>query len=435
MSKTREYGSGSIDERSPGVWRVRVRLAPDSVTGEERRISKTVRGSRKEANVMLSKLMTESSRPSDPTGMTVADVVRKYRELTFLKKTTSSIYDRVWKQVPTHFANRSATKLNVDDISALYKHLHDNGMTANYVAQLDIMLKAAFNSQRRFVAVNPCVGANKPAVQKKAIILPPEAAVERLLDLVSDWTEMLLWLRLLLVTGSRRGESLALRWSDVLVENNLLRFQDQIDSAGDTVLTTKTSKERTVHIDSGTMELLLEWREEQAEIAEAAGVLMIDDPWVFSRDKAGAVAKRGDSMYHRFKRYAAKAGMPYASPHKFRHYMVSHALDGGENVEVVRKIVGHSSSTVTLNVYASTVTGADRMAINRIASNVPMPVRSRGRSPFDDRNALEAAIASNTSRAAILEALGLSAAKKNYDRLEQRATAFGLTLPDLRGAA
>lgn len=435
MSKTREYGSGSIQERSPGVFLLRVYLPADPVTGEQRRVSKTVRGTRKEANAVLSKMVTESERNMDPTAMTVRDVVNKYYETTFLKKGTKGNYDRAWKEVPAHFASRKAGTVTVDDVSSLYKHLYDSGMSANYVRQLDIMLKAAYNSQRRRFSVNPCVGANKPEIQKKAIILPPESAVIRLLDLVSDWTEMVLWLRLLLVTGSRRGESLALRWSDVLWENNLLRIEDQIDAAGNVVSTTKTSKERTVHIDSDTMDLLLDWRDEQAEIAEAAGVTMVPDPWVFSRDKAGAIPKRGDSMYQRFKRYAAKAGISYASPHRFRHYMVSHALDSGENVEVVRKIVGHSSSTVTLNVYASTVTGADRMAVNRIASRVPMPSRSRGRSPFDDREALATAIACNISRAAILGALGLSAAQKNYERLEQRAAAFGLTLPGRAGAA
>lgn len=434
MTSKRDYGSGSITEKAPGVWRLRVSIGTDPVTGDAIRVSRTFRGTKKQAQAELAAFVTEQRRTNGRTVMTVADVVHRYFTTSFLKPDTVANYERAWSAVPEHFRTRRATDIDADDVSALYKHIHENGLlTAHYVRQLDILLKAAFNRQHRHIAINPCIGARKPPVPEKMIELPSEDAIARLLDLVADWTEMLVWLRLLLVTGARRGESLAIRWSDINLANNTVHISDQINRHGEVVPTTKTMKERHVHLDTDTIALLLEWRDEQEGIAEAAGVTMDPDPWVFARDTAGAQPKRADSMYHRFKRYAKKAGIPKARPHHLRHFMVTHAIDDGANPEVIRKIVGHSSVTVTLNIYNHTVTGADRMAVNRIGARTPMPDRARSRSPFDNPEQLRTAIIGAASRAAILTSLGLSTAAKNYARLEQRAAALNLTLPPLHG--
>lgn len=430
MKNTRDYGSGSISEKAPGVWVLRVSAGTDPITGEARRINRTFRGTKKQAQAELAALVADHNRNGEPTAMTVHDVVRRYLDTSFLKPGTADNYARAWAAVPHHFRTRKAAAIDCDDISALYRHVHDEGfLTAQYVRQLHIMLNAAFNRQRRHLPTNPCAGARRPPVQKKTIELPPEEAVRRLFDLVADRTETLLWLRILVVTGCRRGESLAIRWSDVDLATNTLRISDQIDRDGRHVPTTKSEKERSVHLDADTVALLLEWRHEQAETAAAAGVTMCDDPWVFSRDKAGNVPKRGDSMYQRFKRYARAAGIPDARPHHMRHYMVSHAIDNGIAPHVVSKIVGHSSVTFTLNIYAKTVTGADRMAVEKHAATVPVPDRANRRSPFDNPALLRSAAHGAPSRAAVLTRLGVATAAKNYRRLEQSAQAFGISLP------
>ncbi|HEX6393908.1 MAG TPA: hypothetical protein VFZ97_10715 [Acidimicrobiales bacterium] len=48
-------------ERSPGVWRLRVCLGDDRVTGSPRQATRTFKGTKKEADTALAKVVTEVS--------------------------------------------------------------------------------------------------------------------------------------------------------------------------------------------------------------------------------------------------------------------------------------------------------------------------------------------------------------------------------------
>ena len=55
----RDYGSGSISERSKGHWRVTVPLPRDPTTGERRRHRFTVKGTRRDAQKALREALHE----------------------------------------------------------------------------------------------------------------------------------------------------------------------------------------------------------------------------------------------------------------------------------------------------------------------------------------------------------------------------------------
>jgi len=52
-----------------------------------------------------------------------------------------------------------------------------------------------------------------------------------------------------------------------------------------------------------------------------------------------------------FRRLCDRLGIPRISPHKLRHYFATYALRGGAKLEVVSKILGHSSVAITADVY------------------------------------------------------------------------------------
>ena len=55
----RDYGSGSIKERSPGRWRIELQLSRDPLTGKRRRRRFTVRGAKRDAQRALREALTE----------------------------------------------------------------------------------------------------------------------------------------------------------------------------------------------------------------------------------------------------------------------------------------------------------------------------------------------------------------------------------------
>jgi len=52
-----------------------------------------------------------------------------------------------------------------------------------------------------------------------------------------------------------------------------------------------------------------------------------------------------------FRRLCDRLGIPRISPNKLRHYFATYALRGGAKLEVVSKILGHSSVAITADVY------------------------------------------------------------------------------------
>lgn len=438
MGSKRDYGSGSVVEVVEGrKYKLRVRTPPDPVTGREGRRNETFNGTKKEAQRRLAELVAEHAQRGTGTTATVEELVRRYRAATPLSEGTSANYDSAWRLVPDRLRRTRAVDVETEDLEHLYARLVADGASPHVVRHLHTMVRAAYNRgiKWRLLRFNPATLADVPAVNRRTIPLPSPDAVARLVASVTDDTRMALYLRLLLVTGQRRGEALALRWSDVDTGARTVRVAATVDKNGNVRQSTKNTKDRSTPLDDDTLALLEEWRHEQRLLARTAGERLADDPWVFAADgdRTGGTPTRGDVMYHRFKRHAAAAGIPDAHPHLLRHYFVTHALDAGIELGVVTKIVGHSRTAVTQDVYNRTVTGADRRAVDTIAATAPMPPPRRTASPFDDPIRLREATSGATSQSAVLATLGLTPAAKNYARLRQRCTTLGIPLPAANG--
>src|SRR5438105_4888326 len=130
------------------------------------------------------------------------------------------------------------------------------------------------------------------------------------------------YLRLAAVTGARRGELCALKWSDVdLADGEVLIARSLALGTHEVVeKQTKTYRSRRIALDPGTVKALEEQRtrmENRAEICEAE---LVADAYVFARDVAGRVPWRPDSgATGRFLRLRKKAGLDTVRLHDLRH--------------------------------------------------------------------------------------------------------------------
>jgi len=95
--------------------------------------------------------------------------------------------------------------------------------------------------------------------------------------------------------------------------------------------------------------------------AEAAGIGVPPDAYVFSPDPLGAMPWHPDTMTHRYERYAAAVGIE--SPLKeLRHYSATQLLTNGVDLSTVAGRLGHSDGSTTLRFYAQFVRPADQHA-------------------------------------------------------------------------
>lgn len=183
--------------------------------------------------------------------------------------------------------------------------------------------------------------------------------------------------RLAALTGMRRGEVLGLHWDAVGFDGATVRVErtlvDCVDTRGARFETPKTERsKRTIDIDIDTVLVLREHR--KAQVAERLAAM---GAWPDDGDEAGLcfTDEAGRPLTprlfsDRFKRLAAKAGLPAIRFHDLRHTHATLLLRAGEPVHVVSARLGHATPSITLDVYAHVLrdqaTGASEAAVRAI---------------------------------------------------------------------
>ena len=159
-------------------------------------------------------------------------------------------------------------------------------------------------------------------------------------------------LTLALRTGMRQGELAALRWDDVdLTGRPSITVSYSADTRTKTrVSTTKTGKERKVHIGLRTVEVLKTHRARQLE--ERMAATSWADPGLFFPNTKGKIRRR-DSVMRSLRRLLEEAGLPVdVRFHDLRHTAGTLALRQGVPLHTVSKMLGHSDPAMTLRRYA-----------------------------------------------------------------------------------
>jgi integrase len=162
---------------------------------------------------------------------------------------------------------------------------------------------------------------------------------------------------LALTTGMRRGELLALRWTDVDLHARApavhvratLRYQNADTYFFDPPKTDKSR--RRIGLSSTALEALRAHRTRQLEERLAVGVVWRDEDLVFCTPIGGALC--GNHFSERdFQALLTRAGLPRIRFHDLRHTCATLLLRRGVHPKVVSELLGHSTVTMTLDRYS-----------------------------------------------------------------------------------
>ena len=169
------------------------------------------------------------------------------------------------------------------------------------------------------------------------------------LDLTTDNIMRVTLYRLLLATGLRVGESLALYWSDI-------DFNEQTVIINKTIVQTLTGRDkiqksaktkesnRVVSLDSDTLSLLKNWKKVQNN-----KVLSLIDTLVFSYDNHIYTYARESQL---LKNHFARACVPDIGFHGFRHTHASLLMNNGVSPKEIQERLGHADYSITMNTYS-----------------------------------------------------------------------------------
>lgn len=351
-------GEGSITAHAKGKWRLRWTAPPDPLTGEAKRRSEVVTGTKREAQARLREVLSEGSTSSD---MTLRVLIERWREVRPHAPSTARNYDTAQRRIPEQLLATEVRRITAADLDRLYQALTQrDGIHAT--RQVHAVISGALTQACRWQILreNPARWATVPAPPKRQAQAPTVEELTALLEVARERDLMLaVWLRLSIVLGARRGEVLALRWTDIDLAQKIVTIAHAIDPVTGGLKGTKTGQVRRVAIDAVTADLLTVWRVAIDDRGDELGITVAPDAFVISDELDMTKPWRSDSATKRFGVLRRHAGVSIRL-HDIRHAAASHLLAAGMDLKTVSQRLGHTRTSTTADIYGHVMPNVDR---------------------------------------------------------------------------
>ena len=257
------------------------------------------------------------------------------------------------------YVEATGTESTVDGLHLLFFNPDDHG-NGTFVATASATLKDASLSPRvvrgvhtllhncleqavaeRLILSNPAQGCKLPQLEKKEMkILPQEKIGMYLAE--AERRGLLAAFYLELTTGLRRGELLALLWTDLDVENRTISITKQVTrTKGELVVSQpKTHNSiRVLPVSQQAVDLLVEEHKKH-----------LGNPHMFPSPKTGGMFDP-DSFRHTHKKILKTIGAEHIRFHDLRHTFATLSLKNGVDVKTLSSTLGHYSAGFTLSTY------------------------------------------------------------------------------------
>lgn len=388
----RPAGTGSLRETKPGVWRVKVSYGANVLTGKRKQVSRVVHGNKRAAQAVLDDLKAMApTAPGDDV------VMRAVIEEWWRVKKRAAKTAQTWRPLidnhvlPTigHVPAQQVTAPLVLDWHAL---LAKRGLPPWQVRHCHVIVSSALTyaasrgwamaTTRGMRMATAAQLAGPPPVERKRRRPPGVDVGPRLLAAAADMKPEMIhtWLRVVLVSGCRRNEVLALRWTDLeLVERDgeiwgaltvarsltALSTQQKPGrrpndgNGGRTGLIiegpTKKSTELRIGLDPGTVAELVAHRGRVEAAARRGAVRFFDGGFIFAGSLDGRAPLRPEWATRTWGRVCRRAGIEGVVLHDARHRAAAVPMAAGLSAQAVAGHLRHASPKMTLDVYGGAI--------------------------------------------------------------------------------
>lgn len=361
----------SITRRGKRSWRIKFELGTDHLTGQRQTHYRTVRGTRKQAEIEAAKIVADISKGQYVEGSkeTVAQFAERWLRDWAINNTSNRTYALYEQILRSHISSRIGStpiqKLNAATLQSVYAELMRSGLQALTVLHVHRVVHRMLRHAAQWGTVHSNVASlvDAPTVQATEIaILTPQQVQSVLAGLRGK--PIYTVATVALGTGMRRGELLALRWQDVDLEAGVIRVERSLEQTTRAGLVFKAPKtragRRSITLPPTTLaELKAHWRLAlEQRMALGAGRppedALVFGNWDGSPRSPNALTKEWSVAM-------AKAGL-FATLHSLRHTHASTLIAAGLDVLTISRRLGHGSPAITLTVYGHLFKTDDRAA-------------------------------------------------------------------------
>jgi integrase len=363
---------GTKRKRREGVWELRVYVGNDPVTGKPRQISSTFYGGAREAEDELRNLVDQHASPrTDGLGVTFGQLLDKWLEecerLDLSPTTLRTYRAQIDKTIRPRLGKTQLTRLTSKHLDDLYGALKASGRTPKTIRNYHAIVSAALHQAVRWgwVRHNVAERAKPPRVAQRRVQAPTTEVVRRVIEAADERDPRIApMLMLAALTGMRRGELCALRWSDIDLDAGVIDVSRSLVIAPGQVVekTTKTDRSRRIALDPVGVALLVHHQTRVSEWCKQAGGDLQHDAFVFSPFVDGRSPFWPDNITSFFTRVRNSVGAKSVRLHDLRHFTATQLIGAGVDVRTVAGRLGHSDPSLTLRVYSHVIEERDKAA-------------------------------------------------------------------------
>ena len=373
MAKRRKQGEGTLRLRNDGRWEGRVVVGYDD---KGLPITKNVTAKTKEeCAIKLEKLREQHGKPIEKInsemlfGEWIDFWYRTYCKNTIRLTTQIEYENRIYQHIIPAIGNIPLNQLTQSDLQQFYAREKSDGrkirvetygvgLSDRVIRAIHANCRSALEKavQEGLIKTNPAIGCKLPPKKSREMKVLTQSEIVRFLNRAKeeDYYELFL---LELATGMRRGEILALKWSDLNFKTGELQIERQVNVIhGDVIISEPKTKSsiRTAILPKALLKILSEYRKN------------IESEWIFPSPIDDTKPRNPPAVRKRLQLILERAGCPKVRFHDLRHTFATMALENGMDIKSLSAMLGHISSETTIDIYSHVTDTMRQQAAEKI---------------------------------------------------------------------
>ena len=344
----------------------------DPLTGKRERKYKTIKGTKKQAEAELRKMITdlESGSVITASSMKLSDWMATWLNtyLPNIEQTTRDGYqEKVDNYINPTLGHLPIKAIKPDNIQLWINGLSKRGLSPKTIRNAYNNLNAALKKAviLRMIPYNPCEGTVLPKLQKYQAQVYNPATIQQALaaaDNIVDYLIVLLGATL----GLRRGEMAALQWKDINFSSSTVSItQNRVHVKNSVVQKAPKSQagNRIIKIGQDVLTALSDAKAVYDDaVLNTSGFKNLG----YILCKENGEPFHPDSITQRWERFIDKHKLPQIRLHDLRHSNATALIAAGVSPKVVQHRLGHANVSITLNTYTHVLPSMDEEAAEKL---------------------------------------------------------------------
>jgi integrase len=357
-------------------WSFTVDIGRDPKTGKRKQ--KTVSGFRtkKEAEAACAELLNQLNKgyyieaSNQTLGEYLEEWLNDYAKTKVKPSTFKNYRNAVYGRIIPELGKIRLKELKLHHGQKFVNMLVKEGKRPSYVVGLYRILHVALEQAVKLEKIprNPFDGVECPSLKREKKKTWTVEEAKRFLQFAKLDSPIYYMAFLIAIhTGMRKGEVLGLRWQDIDFERKRLSVtQSLVKVQGKYIISDlkTTSSNRVITLDDVLLSELKKHKALQNQQKLLLGGGYKDLDLVCANEFGDYLSP--STINHKMAQICEKAQVPKIRFHDLRHTHATWLLQLGENVKVVSERLGHSSTTITLDVYSHVTPDMQEKAAEKI---------------------------------------------------------------------